>query len=556
MELDAKIDPKGDPVWSDGDNMNLLREHHRSILEHIEDRLGAGDVTKTYAIENSWTMKAEHTISTLHRSREGDCEVVVEKGREEEQTYELVASDYFMQSSIEMERRWLDEGRGKWIARRMEMIAKETKERLLGTGVEYRVDKQAVEKKPEKKAQKEVNYMLGWDQCSMEELLVCEVKEWEQRFWNKFKSFLVKISNDRVEEKERLTREWRANCWKRLEPQMDAALKRMADVGDFEDKDDRLRHLHKEWTSCVRQFFEGVENPDGITLPKLRRRFGSGGNHQMKIEVEDAKFRLKRGSDLGRFDQFWDDDTLFECRYSQSKWLYFWQSYTVPLEVYSHYLKGNKNITHISFRYMNSDFDYNRFLCDLPGVTSISPERFSIIPAVPRNLLFIRSDDLNTFAKEIKLDPPSTYIFLDGMENIYSDKLGKNTRVLISFVAPNSGRLILRVKHSGSEEDPPLEVTLGSNNIHLNPSSKSSLTIDDITLYPIEVSNPSDHLSFVPEVRNDIYIGFIGIDMDSEDDFLCDIDLLDEYGLEYMPHSAYLEGRQRFSGIESDSDSE
>ena len=180
---------------------------------------------------------------------------------------------------------------------------------------------------------------------------------------------------------------------------------------------------------------------------------------------------------------------------------------------YSHALKGNKNITHISFYRMESDFDVNQFLCDLPWVTSISPDRDVAIPAIPRNLLFINSsNNLKTFVKEIKSDSSSTYVFSDaGFFGMYSSILRGDARVLISFVAPNSGKtLILRIKHSGGKKDPPLEVTLGSSNIHLNPSSKSSLTIDDITLYPIEVSNPSDHLSFVPEVRNNIYIQFIG----------------------------------------------
>ena len=180
VELDTKIDSKGDPVCSDGNNMDSLREHHQLILEHIRYRLGAGDITKTYAMENSWTMKAEDTISTLHRLRVGNCEAVVEKGREEERTYEIVVSDYFMHSSIEMERRWLDEDRGNWIPRRMNMITKE-KERLLGTGVEYRVDKQAVEKQPIKTPE-EVKDILDREQFAMEELLVYEVKEWEQLF--------------------------------------------------------------------------------------------------------------------------------------------------------------------------------------------------------------------------------------------------------------------------------------------------------------------------------------------------------------------------------------
>ena len=110
-----------------------------------------------------------------------------------------------------------------------------------------------------------------------------------------------------------------------------------------------------------------------------------------------------------------------------------------------------------------------------------------------------------------------------------SGKLKKNARVLISFVAPTSGKsLILRLKHSGSE-DAPLEVTLGSTIIQLNPSSKSSLTIDDITLYPIPGPSGSDHLSFEPGIRNDIVIQFRGIKWHSH--FLHDIELLDEADL-------------------------
>ena len=92
----------------------------------------------------------------------------------------------------------------------------------------------------------------------------------------------------------------------------------------------------------------------------------------------------------------------------------------------------------------------------------------------------------------------------------------------------------LRLKHSG-REDGPLEVTLGSTTIHLNPSSKSSLTIDDITLYPIQVPSPSssesDRLSFEPGIRNDIFIQFRGT-VEHHRHFLHDVELLDEAGLE------------------------
>ena len=542
VEIDSKIDSEGDPVCSDSNILSSLREHHQSVLELIQYRLGAAHVIKTYAIENSWTMKAEDTISTVQRLREGNGEAVVEKGRDKERTEESLISDYFMLSSIERERRLLDETRSKWIARRMNMITEEANERLLGTGVEYRVNQKAVEKKPATKTPEEVKNLLGVERYYMEMLLLCEVKVWEKFFWNKFKPFLDQIEKDRVEEKERLTREWGANCWKRLNTQMHAALKRMANV-DMEHKDEVLRDLGDEWASLISQRF-GVENPDGISLLHLTREIGDikdgGFRLRLENEIEDIEFRLKRGSDSGQFDQFWDDDVLFNCRYSRSKWLKI-DEIVLPLEVYSHALKGNKNIIHISFGRMTSAFDVNQFLCDLPWVTSISTYSSATIR---RDLLFIKStnNDLNKLAKEIKWVPPPTYIFSDaGFCDLYSGQLTKTAKILISFVGPTSGEsLILRVKHSG-EDDGPLEVTLGSTKIQLNPPSKLSLTIDDIILYPTEVSShsESDHLSFKPEVRNDIVIQFTGPDKFHRH-FLHDIELLDEGGLEYMPHSASL----------------
>ena len=101
VEIDAKIDAKGDPVFSDSDNLDSLRKHHQSILEHIRYRLGAGNVTKPYAIENSWTMKAEDTMSALQKLKEegnGDVwRTFVGNGKEKERNEELLLEcDYFV----------------------------------------------------------------------------------------------------------------------------------------------------------------------------------------------------------------------------------------------------------------------------------------------------------------------------------------------------------------------------------------------------------------------------------------------------------------------------
>ena len=69
VEIDAEMDPRSDPVSSDSSFLDSLRKHYLSILEHIQYRLGAGDVTIPYAIDNSWTLKAEDTISTLQKLR-------------------------------------------------------------------------------------------------------------------------------------------------------------------------------------------------------------------------------------------------------------------------------------------------------------------------------------------------------------------------------------------------------------------------------------------------------------------------------------------------------
>ena len=51
------------------------------------------------------------------------------------------------------------------------------------------------------------------------------------------------------------------------------------------------------------------------SLFALRRWIRDKSEHEemrprLENEIEDIKFRLNRGSDLGRFDQFWDDDLL------------------------------------------------------------------------------------------------------------------------------------------------------------------------------------------------------------------------------------------------------
>ena len=315
VEITAKIDPKVDPAFSDGNILDSLRNHHRSILENIQYRLGATDLTERYGIENSWTMKVEDTVSTLQRLREesgDDWKKAVVMGKKKERNEEsLLICDYFMHSTIERERRLLDEERVKWIAHRMEMIAKETKERFQGeVEVEYRVNMQAVEKKPAIKSPREIEALLYSEQCLMELLLLSEMNEWERLFWNKLKALLDKIGNDRVEEKKRLKREWRADCWKRLNPQMHAADKRVANINKDVYSFSRQR-VQRKWGLSISQLLEleGDENweiQNSNLLSDLKREVGNLRTDETRLrmekEIEDTEFRLKRGSDLRQFD--------------------------------------------------------------------------------------------------------------------------------------------------------------------------------------------------------------------------------------------------------------
>ena len=112
------------------------------------------------------------------------------------------------------------------------------------------------------------------------------------------------------------------------------------------------------------------------------------------------------------------------------------------------------------------------------------------------------NNDLIAFAKEIllKLDPLSRHIFTDveGFD-MDSGRLESDARVSISLVAPTSDQSCrLRLWHSGSE-DAPLEGTLGPTTIQLDPSSNSSLTIDEMTLHPVQ--DPGSSESYYPGIR-------------------------------------------------------
>ena len=90
----------------------------------------------------------------------------------------------------------------------------------------------------------------------------------------------------------------------------------------------------------------------------------------------------------------------------------------------------------------------------------------------------------------------------------------------------------------------PLEVKLGPTIIQLNPPSSSLLTIDDITLHPVQDPGTYEYhtsLSFEPGTRNNIVINLKRRrDAWRQGHFLHDIELLDESGLAYPRDSRHI----------------
>jgi hypothetical protein len=181
---------------------------------------------------------------------------------------------------------------------------------------------------------------------------------------------------------------------------------------------------------------------------------------RVEKEIEDTEFRLKRGSDLGSGSISFG--TLFECRYSRWK----------PLVITCSERK-QKHHPHYFLRFwlscqLFSGYGRLRYLGTRQCFFSdLRPQALQVRHLGSNN-------DLITIAKEIrlKLDSFSTYIFTQARgSDMYHlpDRLANNAIVIISFVPPNIWqKAYTDLEHSG-KEGAPLEVTLGSTIIQLNP---------------------------------------------------------------------------------------
>jgi hypothetical protein len=457
----------------------------------------------------------------------------------------------------------------------MDLVARETRERLQGeTTTRRRVDGERAESEGlnGKKAigsYEELNTVveegLIEERCLMEKLLVFEVEVWEELVWNQVGEFIGR--NDVPEsEKGRLTREWRGNCWKRLDANIRAMDSRMesakAEINALPSNElqrtlnSKFKDVHEEiriaWHSVVERFVDTATpsasstqshfslvrisryrwpEPSPAQQEQDRRQYKETA-HRLKKELADVEFRIAKGLDSCD-PKIFEDPYLLRCRHSRSKELYLNDSQgRAPLDFYSRALQGNNHVIYIFF-FGNSDEDYAWFaqtISDMPSVTSIEVNDPQRLPPIHRDTpLFIddgHPQSLETFmtSEQSLARTGDTYVFIKSTLDIQD--------IAVSFVSPSSGNLILRLKHY----DDLTTTTLAVLGTSFTLTVPESLTADDINLHAIDESNPL--LSFTPNTRNNLILRI----SKSLYYTLNDLQLLDEDGNEYCQRKFYALG--------------
>jgi hypothetical protein len=181
----------------------------------------------------------------------------------------------------------------------MYSITKETRSRWEGeTTAMRRVDGAEAESKGVVEEKVRQNGAERWridkrlidERCLVEKLLLYEVEVWEGLLWNRVKEFIAR--NDVPKPgKEQLTREWRGNCWKRLnanilalDARMEAA-KAGPELSSHELQHIKLEDAHKEirgaWQSVVERMVDTMTSSTSST--------GTPGYRFNKDVQEDAK---------------------------------------------------------------------------------------------------------------------------------------------------------------------------------------------------------------------------------------------------------------------------
>jgi len=562
--LEAKLGKKirvedgNDPIiCDDRDIRSRLISHHQSIMDHIHFTIGKPKNIRTReAIRNKWTMLVDP-------DRVSDREIYWQYCIERGQRMELEGNDvsyerdksYLTQGWIERKRRSLDRTRGEWIEKYMDWVIESTRKRFDDEkGItrripahEEKVNGKKMAKSDDKGMKSSVvdmdllseEWLFSEERWCMEKLLVSEVAAWEQELWKMVEEFAGSLSNRVL--KEQVTKEWRGNYWKRINVNIEAMKARM-EVSKAKIISNGLENEWRKAEKEIRDHWQKlVENPkhnfnlvdlpydlEGVTeiieehsSVNETQRDGLLRHHdemqsRLHRELEDIKFRLAQG--LENCDKFWSYSSIVPLKHSRTKWLRLKiDSDAENLEVYSRALIENKNAIFISIEFtMKPSVQQNNWIENLiqtRGMRSI--------------YVYVRRESSQSFDAEspIRNGGPSIVIHPAGCPKIFESllRLDNNSTIKISFKGPSSGNLTLSLTHRSRVSGTTLtmKVAQTSDILELPIPSESSLTLDDITLYP----RPSGWPSFEPNEENDLTIR---VNSRLWDYFIQDIKLLDE----------------------------
>ena len=290
-ELGETVDIEHDPIVGVDGIRTLLEEHYQSIMGPYSTMAEE----RTYHIQNRWTMKRVDTMSAAHGAGASGGGVSTVKQSHEATSRDIWERDhqYLEQGQVERMLRMLYTRRGKGVEHYMALVMDDTRTISEGETVK-RVDGVTGGEKEKEKAMgttlfadesyaKVVDRAREWTERLfidewywMEVLLVYEVERWEEQLLRR--KHIVGGSP----EKGRLTREWRGNCWKRLDAniramdaRMDAA-KTKANSNELEKWQDTRKNVHRAWQAVVNRFTEG-ETSSSPSMPLQHLESGLGG---------------------------------------------------------------------------------------------------------------------------------------------------------------------------------------------------------------------------------------------------------------------------------------
>ena len=586
-QLGAEIDSKNDPIVVDDSIRQLLATHYGSIMNEVHfTTAGNRRLNHTYVIENKWTLKMADTMSARQREKQTNTLIEREAG---ERPQHSALDGGGLDTSFERDRQYLEQGRienmlvslyttrGKWVEDYMEWVTQDAIEgRALEKEMGGRVDGVDKEKADGKHAVtsgdvrtdempvdiERMEHLLI-DECRLMELLLAyAVEGWEKQLWERAERY---IDSCNTREKEPLRREWRANCWKRLDANIRAMDARMdtAEAKAAERTSENWQYTHDEirkaWQVVIERFVESAAPSPSLAMPTSRldqnlqdiadrstlpwwthelnaaqerrlERMCEEMTSRLRREQEDVEFWLNQGLQQCNGYGYSSDKTLFECRHSlpnsRSKKLFLYKTHvSAPLEVYFRALKQNKYLLQIFFYDFDSDDEYRLIadtIRDMPWVTSIQVPDRTRLPVIDRTTpLFVydqRSQDIETFLEE---DPKlansrGTFVFMNLLTTA------------VSFVGPTFGNLKLRLKHRSARAG----TTLAIKGTSFQLTIPSSFTVDDITLRASP--SKSDGPSFKSGTRNNVVIQ-VTIKALQNPYFMHSIQLLDEVENHYDP---------------------